>query len=163
MGTTPGSRLHIMPYRHQLYPDHRLGIIRLTGSIFGADLTRAIRDLYDDPEWDPAYSSLWDFRGVTMLALLPRDSASISRLFRTFDDRLAAPGRTAVIVSRQIDRLAAKLILRRRERYVRRPAKVFFSFGSPEPGAPDRAVLQAAAWLMVPVEILEREAGLEDA
>jgi hypothetical protein len=147
----PTPKVKAVAYRHRVYPEHRLGVLHLSGVVDVDDLLGGAGALYRDPVWRPPYSAVWDFRAVTELALCPEDVERVLVLLRSLRGRIARPGRSAVVAAREVDELVGRLLVCRLQRErggaPPREARVFCS------GL--RGVAEgAAAWLGVPARLL---------
>jgi hypothetical protein len=136
-----------MAHTYSLHPEHQLGVVRLFERVTWDDIERAARALYTDPAWRPPYSTVWDFRGVSALVVLPDDVEQSAALFRWVHTRVSAPGRSAFLARREEDHLIAELLVYLRRKHIEREARVFCCTA--------RATTRdAAAWLGVPEELL---------
>jgi hypothetical protein len=122
-----------MPYRWSVDPVARRGRALFDGSVAGADVAAALDAIYADPRWAPGFDALWDCSGVREVTILPQDVAAIAARVRALAGRMG-PGRAAIVVPGDMNRLVALLILR----LTRNPQRARRVFG---------ALDEAAAWL----------------
>lgn len=124
-----------MSFKHHVYPEGSIGVIRLSGVVSADEILSAIRDLYTDERWEPGFGTLWDSRDVRQLVILPEDLPGIRR---TSSELIARQGmgKIAVVASRDLDYQIAKLVLMQRQVPIREAA-VF------------RSLTEALAWLGV--------------
>ena len=93
-----------MQYRFRIDAAHRLALAEISGPVDGPMCLAAIVALHADPAWDPAYDVIWDGRGITELVLGTED------VKRNVEAKsVDSYGRDLIVVSRDIDYLAARL------------------------------------------------------
>lgn len=57
-----------MKFTYRILPEQRLNILRFSGSVSVADVTRHIQQFWADSEYDPTYNGIVDLEGVTTRA-----------------------------------------------------------------------------------------------
>lgn len=107
-----------MPFRCEVFPEHRLGRVELSGQIHGEEVLEAIRALLYHVDWQPGFSDLWDARAITLLVLDPRHSQEILSIANTHQARIGG-GKSATVVTRQLDFEMVLLFIRRVEHAAR--------------------------------------------
>lgn len=88
----------------------QLGIVTLTGSICDRELIQIIAELYDSEQWTPGFNSLWDSSGVSELIIEQEGLTDIVSEMNHHLDR-AGIGRTAIVVTRELDESMAKILM----------------------------------------------------
>lgn len=128
-------------------PDCRLALATFTGVVDAADILQSLDAIFGSPLWEPGFDTVWDGRQTRTLLL---DLATVDRV--TERSLALKPtrgdGRDAVVVERDVDFIAARLISERVRRLQQPSAGVFHKVG------------EAAVWLeRLPTEL----EGLMDA
>jgi hypothetical protein len=57
-----------MKFSYRILPEQRLNILRFSGSVSVADVTRHIQQFWADSEYNPEYNGIVDLEGVTTRA-----------------------------------------------------------------------------------------------
>lgn len=130
-----------MPFDYRIDPAHRLAVVRLRGTLTGAELVEAVSALLLDPAWVPTFDSVWDARAVAELVLEPDDIARLGALTERLLDRMG-PSRTAAIIRGEVDQMAAQLFQRTNTHHPDAETRLFL-----RPGP-------AADWLGIPVGLI---------
>lgn len=60
-----------MAYHVHIEPQHRLGIVFLSGTVTGTTLTQAGFDLLHHPSWQRGFDEVWDFTRALKFAVTP--------------------------------------------------------------------------------------------
>lgn len=123
-----------MPFTVCLRPALRLGLVAFSGAIDADAIVRALRALVLDPRWTRGCVTLWDGRSIRSLDLTPEDVARIAAAVRALEEP-RGEGSAAVVVLREVDLLAARLLVERTRGRAPREVRIFDAFGP------------AAAWL----------------
>jgi hypothetical protein len=134
-----------MGFSPRVLPEHRLGVVALSGRVDASELIEATRRLLDDPAWEPGFRSVWDVRGARVLVLLPEDLPRLAEAQRAHCDR-QGPGRSAILARGRVDEITADVL---RMRWAGHPGRQLQGF---------RDGAEAAAWIGVPAELLDRGA-----
>jgi hypothetical protein len=130
-----------MPFDYRIHPDHRLAIVRLRGTLTGAELAEAVSAVLLDPAWVPEFGSVWDSRGLTELVLDPADIARLGAVTERLRDRMG-PSRTAALIRGEVDEMTAQLFQRTNTHHPDAETRLFL-----QPGP-------AADWLGIPVGLI---------
>lgn len=69
-----------------------------------------VRCVAEHPAWETGYDMYWDVRGTSELVLLPEDLKAFATVSVDVGRKIG-PGRTAVVVSRQLDESIARLLV----------------------------------------------------
>jgi hypothetical protein len=130
-----------MGYSVRVHPEHRLGVVHLTGEVGGGDVLRAIAALLGDPSWEPAFDAVWDCRPIVVLDLEPSDLRHVVGLLGSERGRLGT-GRRALVMRRVMEGDVARLMSRMAGREAVREFRTFFRAD------------EAATWLGFPAGLL---------
>lgn len=98
-----------MPYTVEIDAAAQRGTVRMFGTVTGAEVLAACRDLFENPAWVPAYTLLWDDRAITALDVGLREMGSIAQEARYYRTRIT---RAAVVVQRPSVRAVAEALIR---------------------------------------------------
>lgn len=96
-----------MPYTITVSRKTRVGVVRLAGSVDGAEIVTAAADLAAHPRWKGGFRPVWDMTGVTRLDFSPDHMASMLAQEAHLDE-IGATG-DAIIITR--DEVTAELVL----------------------------------------------------
>lgn len=99
-------------YNIQIDPSARLGIVTFSGIVDGRDLMDSIAALYGHADWEPDFDMLWDASALSQLIIDPDDIQRISAQSKEHAHQVG-PGRTAIVVTRDIDFAINRLMLYR--------------------------------------------------
>jgi hypothetical protein len=142
-----------MPVATCVQPELKLGLVAFAGTVDAEELVRTLDALRLDPRWVASYDLLWDGRGIRSLILDPDAVERVVHHGLAWNSRVEpdlAPGREAVVVGREVDFLAARLLTARTQAGRRHEVRLFDTiedaagwFGL----APDAVVRAAAACL----------------
>lgn len=99
-----------MAYSYLIDNARRLGIITLSGSINDRQLVQIIAELYGGEEWTPGFNTLWDSSNVSELIIEQEGLTDIVDEMNKYLDR-AGIGRSALVVTRQLDESMAKILI----------------------------------------------------
>lgn len=114
-----------MRYHVTVLPERRIGFARLAGAVDGEVLCKALDALYAHPSWQPGFASLWDGSGIRALAVRPEGAERlVARLVELMTR--AEPGRTALVLRRELDVAFARMICAR-TKCLSQPRKIFRS------------------------------------
>ena len=124
-------------------PERGLTLATFSGTVGPADIVQAIHEVFDPRQWRPDFHVCWDARRVQALLL---DPEAVDRIVRLEGEtrKLKRDGRHAVLVTRELDFIAARLLVERTRRSPVRTARVFLRLDD------------AAAWIDVRPEVLGR-------
>lgn len=102
----------IVAYSIQIDPPARLGIVTFSGIVDGRDLMDSIAALYEHADWEPDFDMLWDASAISQLIIDPADVQRIAAQSNEYAHRIG-PGRTAMVLTREIDLAINRLMLHR--------------------------------------------------
>lgn len=85
-----------MPYALHVSPEARTARIRVEGTLNGAEIIAACRGLVEHEDWRAGYATLWDFRDLRALLLLPADVDAFAAMGEGFAEK-RGPGRSAFV------------------------------------------------------------------
>ena len=89
-----------MAYAYRLFPQHGVFVVRAEGTITGTDIARTTIQMLDDPRFDPALDGLYDYRGITSLAVGPEEMRQIASAVLDRRRHLTRPSvRLAIVVT----------------------------------------------------------------
>ena len=126
-----------MPFSHEVNADAGFGVIRLSGTVTGAELLDALAWFYAAADWAPGSRVLWDGRGIDHFAVSPEDSDKAADLVEGAVGRLAMT-RTAVVTKNLDAYMSGSLLASRLGRRTGREARAFTE------------LLTALEWLAAP-------------
>jgi hypothetical protein len=129
-----------MPPTYYVDPDRRLVLTRPTGRFTETTLIALCQAIYDDPDREPQFSTVWDVREVDELVM----DASVIPMYRAFLAENAGritQGQIAVITDREMATTFASMLI---------------EIGRAKVGAYEifSDLPSAATWLDVPTEAL---------
>lgn len=86
-----------MKFSYEIYPEHRLSVLRFTGAITVGDVVRGIQQLWADKRYRPEYNGIVNLQGATapragledvksLLAFLRDDKVSVSQWAAIFTE-----------------------------------------------------------------------------
>jgi hypothetical protein len=136
-----------MPVATCVQPELKLGLITFSGTVDAGDILRAMDEVYHAPSWEPTFTLLWDGRGIRSLVLEPEEVGHITSravALRPLKSVDPAAGREAVVVAREVDFIAARLLVERTREGRVHEVRVFDVFGD------------ATAWLGLTPDDAER-------
>jgi hypothetical protein len=129
-----------MSSTYHIDPDRGLILVRLASTLTEATFLDTCRAVYNDPERDPAFSTVWDGRSIDEIAV----GASIIPMYKEFlqenTDRLTR-NRVALIANRDVVATFASMLAEISKTHVAQH-KLFESMEA------------AAEWVDVPAEVL---------
>jgi hypothetical protein len=134
-----------MGYSVLLYPQHELGVVRLSGEVDGYELPRLMRSLALAPGWAPGFRVAWDVRHVRAFDLATEHVDAFAAMAGDLSWRVG-PGRSAFLVRDAQGEATVRLLRQWWGGDPRRDLRPFRSVG------------EATAWLGVPEEVLEQAA-----
>jgi hypothetical protein len=97
-----------MAYTVEIDAAAQRGTVRMYGTVTGAEVIAACRELFEHPAWDPAYTLLWDDREISALDVGLREMGSIAQEARYYRERLTV---AAVVVQRPSVRAVAETLI----------------------------------------------------
>ncbi len=124
-------------------PDRRLALVTFSGVVDATDILRGFDAVFHSPLWEPGFDTVWDGRQTRTLLLDPAAVDRVTDKSFTLKDARGV-GYDAVIVERDVDFIAARLISERVRRRQQVVARVF------------HAARDAAVWLRRAPDELER-------
>ena len=136
-----------MPCQSHVDPALRLGMVRATGVVTGADIARANESLYADPHWGEGFDEFWDCAQIQEFVVRPEEMAAIAEMEIDEAERIG-PGRVALVMTREVVQMIGYLY-RRLVEEAGRPVEVVQSL---EEGARWLGLAEVPAWLAAPVE-----------
>ncbi|HLA64190.1 MAG TPA: hypothetical protein VK610_07165 [Rhodothermales bacterium] len=142
-----------MAFSLHILPQDRLAVVRYGPAITGLDVVHAAEGVLTHEAWEPTYNVAVDWRDVRHLVLEPEHVTQLRETTRHLRDHLG-PGRTAALIRRDADEVAAAVLLLRAWRHPDRARRIF------------RNVAAAEAWLgltpgllRLPTEPMPQETG----
>ena len=118
-----------MPYVLHVSPEDRTARIRVEGTLNGAEVIAACQELVDHEDWRRGYATLWDFRDLRALLLLPADVDAFAALAGGFAEK-RGPGRSAFVTDDPSVHINALLLaLKTQKAQVRAPGTALCSHG----------------------------------
>ncbi len=100
-----------MAARYAFAGDRNLIVVRLADAITGDEIAETIRRFSRDVRWKDGTFALWDGRSVRETVVDMEEVDRIAEAQREAE-QLAGSGRAAVVVTRWVDDLVARLIIR---------------------------------------------------
>ena len=85
-----------MPYTVSVDPASRRALIVVIGTLTGAEIIAACREVFTHPDWRGGFSTLWDANALRALVLLPDDVASFAAAASELTP-LRGDGRSAMV------------------------------------------------------------------
>jgi hypothetical protein len=131
-----------MDHSYRIDVQHSLALVRFGTSVTGLDIVALLEKVLGDPKWKPGYARLWDGRRVRHLDVQPQEITAHGE-FLDGMRKIAGDGKSAIVASRDIDLMAAKLYRERVQRLLGVDVRVFDNMND------------AVAFLDVPAESCE--------
>lgn len=89
-----------MPYTYRIDADHKLGIVRLTGSVNADLLDQAADAAYGDAQWKPHFDAIWDLRPSAEVIISLDDIDRLLEQKFERDAELNLEGKVAILIDR---------------------------------------------------------------
>lgn len=124
-------------------PANGIGLVRYTETVELPVVLDGLYTLLAHPNWLPGYDIVWDCRGISELMIRPHAVDHLRTSVRDLRP-LMGQGRSAIVVTREIDHLFARLLLFKMPHYPRE-RRVFRTVGA------------AMRWLTAPDDVLKAE------
>jgi hypothetical protein len=124
-------------------PTVKLAVVRVAGTVRGPDLLELMGAPTADPAWERGFSIAWDVRALGVLDLVPGDLPPFGEVAAAVRPRMG-PGRSAVLARDDGDEVTVRLLGLQGGDHRERELRAF------------TRVSEAAAWLGVPEDVLER-------
>ena len=86
----------------------RLGTVRATGRVTGAEIAAANEALYSDPAWRPGFDELWDCSEISEFVVDLGEIREVARMEVEGKERIG-PGRVALVMTRDVVEMIGQL------------------------------------------------------
>lgn len=89
-----------MPYHFEIHPQYRCAVVTVSGRMSADEFLDASKELYEDPDWEDSFKTLWDLRWTTAVDLSPEDMENLVAAKAHRETERGLSGRIALLVNR---------------------------------------------------------------
>ena len=97
-----------MAFPYTIERHRHLARVTLSGIVRGSELARTVAAVYEDPQWEHGFDTLWDGAQIAVLLLDEGDLPGFVALQREYV-HVAGPGRDVILVTRELDAVMARI------------------------------------------------------